>query len=289
MASREHMKNMVPVFSIALKEADTQLNEIDAIAFTNGPGLLGPLMVGNSFAKGLFLSTRIPMIQVNHMEAHVLAHFIDGKDPELPFLCLTVSGGHTQLVLVEDDLSMRILGKTLDDAGGEAFDKIGKMLGLEYPAGPQIDKLAKRGNSKAFDFPRIEMEDYDYSFSGLKTNVLYFLREELKKDPDFISKNLDDLSASIQKTIIDTLLIKLEKAANDLNVNSIGIAGGVAANSGLQNAVNELGKSLGFSSYVLPIEYCTDNAAMIAKVGEVKYKRSEFSDLDVIPSPRLSI
>lgn len=286
MASREHMKNMVPVFSVAMDKAKIDLSEIDAVAYTNGPGLLGPLLVGANFAKGLSLASGIPLIQVNHMEAHVLAHFIEDPIPGDPFLCLTVSGGHTQLVLYRGG-KLTLMGETIDDAAGEAFDKIGKMLGLEYPAGPAIDRLAAKGNSGKYDFPIINMKEYDFSFSGLKTSVLYFLQKEIQKDPGFIETNLNDLAASVQKTIIETLLRKLKQAAKDLKVQELGIAGGVAANSGLKDGLEVLAQEHGWKAHILRNEYCTDNAAMIAKVGEFKYESGQIGELSVVPSARL--
>ncbi len=285
MASREHLKNIVPVYKVALKEAGITESDLDAIAYTNGPGLLGPLMVGSSFAKGLSISTGLPLIPVNHMEAHVLAHFIEEPFPENDFLCLTASGGHTQLVLKKGD-ELELLGETIDDAAGEAFDKIGKMLGLDYPAGPEIDRLAKAGDGKKFGFPIIEVDDLNYSFSGLKTHVLYYLRDHLRKDRSFIEKNLKDLAASVQKTIVETLLVKMEKAAMKKKVRSVGIAGGVAANSALQKALSELCDKNGWKAFTLENQYCTDNAAMIAMVGAIKFRQGNFGDLDLVPAAR---
>ncbi|MEN9302661.1 MAG: hypothetical protein RL264_1090 [Bacteroidota bacterium] len=274
LASRSHQENIVPVLKAALEEANVKVSEIDGIAFTQGPGLLGSLVVGASFAKGLALATGKPLIPVHHMKAHILAHFIDDageKKPEFPFLCLTVSGGHTQIVKVKSASDMEILGKTIDDAAGEAFDKAAKMLGLPYPGGPLIDKHAQSGNPNKFTFSKPKIDGYDYSFSGLKTSILYYLQKELKSNPSFISENLDDLCASIQKTIVDILLNKVEKCVVETGIHQVAIAGGVSANSGLRNALkakenNEKGKS--WEVFIPKFEYCTDNAAMIGIAGQ---------------------
>ena len=288
LASRAHQKNIVPVVNQALKKANLSLNDIDAIAYTRGPGLLGSLLVGGSFAKGLSMTLQKPLIEVNHMQAHILAHFIDdnASTPNFPFLCLTVSGGHTQIVLVKEYLKMEIIGETLDDAAGEAFDKAAKMMGLPYPGGPLVDKYAQEGDAEKFSFNAGEMDNYNFSFSGLKTNILYFLRKEVDKNPNFIQENLNDLCASIQKCIIDTLFVKLEKAVKDLNINEVAIAGGVSANSGIRKRLLEKEKQ-GWRVHIPKFEYCTDNAAMIAMVGFIKFQANDFSELSEAPQARL--
>ncbi len=292
LASRAHQQNIIPVIHQSLTKANIQQNEISAIGFTRGPGLLGSLLVGTSFAKSLAMSLDVPLIEVNHLQAHILAHFIEDANPvppKFPFLCLTVSGGHTMIVLVEDYFDMKIIGKTIDDAAGEAFDKIGKLFGLDYPAGPIVDKLAKTGDPHAFTFSKPKMDGYDYSFSGVKTSVLYFIQKELKKDPEFISKNLSDLCASVQKTITETLMLKLEKAAAEYQISEVAIAGGVSANSGLREAMLTNKEKLGWNIYIPKFEYTTDNAAMIAMVAQLKYERGEFSDLSVSASARYDL
>jgi len=292
LASRAHQQNIIPVIHQSLTKANIQQNEISAIGFTRGPGLLGSLLVGTSFAKSLAMSLDVPLIEVNHLQAHILAHFIEDANPvppKFPFLCLTVSGGHTMIVLVEDFFDMKIIGKTIDDAAGEAFDKIGKLFGLDYPAGPIVDKLAKTGDPHAFTFSKPKMDGYDYSFSGVKTSVLYFIQKELKKDPEFISKNLSDLCASVQKTITETLMLKLEKAAAEYQISEVAIAGGVSANSGLREAMLTNKEKLGWNIYIPKFEYTTDNAAMIAMVAQLKYERGEFSDLSVSASARYDL
>lgn len=292
LASRAHQQNIIPVIHQSLTKANIQQNEISAIGFTRGPGLLGSLLVGTSFAKSLAMSLDVPLIEVNHLQAHILAHFIEDANPvppKFPFLCLTVSGGHTMIVLVEDYFDMKIIGKTIDDAAGEAFDKIGKLFGLDYPAGPIVDKLAKTGDPNAFTFSKPKMDGYDYSFSGVKTSVLYFIQKELKKDPEFISKNLNDLCASVQKTITETLMLKLEKAAREYQISEVAIAGGVSANSGLREAMLTNKEKLGWNIYIPKFEYTTDNAAMIAMVAQLKYERREFSDLSVSASARYDL
>jgi len=272
LASRAHMQNILPVVDRAIVKAGVTLEQIDAVAFTKGPGLLGSLVVGVSYAKALALSLDIPLIDVNHMHGHILAHFIDdeGKEkPQFPFICLTVSGGHTQLVLVSDYLDMKIVGSTIDDAAGEAFDKAAKMLGFPYPGGPLIDKYAKEGDPLKFEFARPKVGEFNYSFSGLKTSILYFLQKEVKKNDAFISENLNDLCASIQFTIVEILLKKLKKAADFYKVNHIAVAGGVSANSGLRNAIIEMGVQEQWSVHIPRFEYCTDNAAMIAITGKL--------------------
>ena len=292
LASRAHQQNIIPVIHQSLTKANIQQNEISAIGFTRGPGLLGSLLVGTSFAKSLAISLDVPLIEVNHLQAHILAHFIEDANPvppKFPFLCLTVSGGHTMIVLVEDYFDMKIIGKTIDDAAGEAFDKIGKLFGLDYPAGPIVDKLAKTGDPHAFTFSKPKMDGYDYSFSGVKTSVLYFIQKELKKNPEFISENLNDLCASVQKTITETLMLKLEKAAAEYQISEVAIAGGVSANSGLREAMLTNKEKLGWNIYIPKFEYTTDNAAMIAMVAQLKYERGEFSDLSVSASARYDL
>ena len=270
LASRAHLQNIVPVVDAALKQANLTVHDLDAIAFTKGPGLLGSLVVGTSFAKSLALALDLPLIDVNHMYGHVLAHFIDdeGKPkPTFPFLCLTVSGGHTQIVLVRDHLDMEIIGSTIDDAAGEAFDKSAKLLGFPYPGGPLVDKHAKNGNPLAFEFAKPNMDGYNFSFSGLKTSILYFLQKQERENPNFIAENLDDLCASVQRSIINILFKKLTQAAKDLNINEIAIAGGVSANSEIRTRLAEEGQKRGWNVYIPKFEYCTDNAAMIAIAG----------------------
>lgn len=286
MASRAHMQKIVPVVDVALKNAGIDKKDIHAVAFTQAPGLIGSLLVGACFAKSFAQALNVPLIDVHHMQAHVLAHFIEDPKPEFPFLCLTVSGGHTQIVLCRSHLDMEVLGETIDDAAGEAFDKVAKMLGLPYPGGPMVDKLAKEGNPTKFSFPLSDMKDYDFSFSGLKTAVLYFLQNEKKKDPDFVANNLNDICASVQHTIITMLLKKLKKAAKELKINHVGIAGGVSANSGLRTALTETGAQLGWQVYIPKFEYCTDNAAMIGITGYYKYLQGKFADLSVSPTAR---
>ena len=282
LASRAHQQNIIPVVQKSVSKANIQQKDISAIGFTRGPGLLGSLLVGTSFAKSLAMSLKVPLIEVNHLQAHILAHFIDDANiapPPFPFLCLTVSGGHTMIVLVKDYFDMEIIGKTIDDAAGEAFDKIGKIMDLDYPAGPIIDKLAKLGDENAFTFGKPKLENYDYSFSGIKTSVLYFLQKQLKENPNFIKENVENLCASVQKTIVDVLMQKLEKAAKDYNVKEVAIAGGVSANSGLRNAMQKNVEKLGWNVYIPKFEYTTDNAAMIAMVAKLKFERGEFTDL----------
>lgn len=289
LASRAHQQHIIPVVQQSIIQANIQLNEICAVAFTRGPGLLGSLLVGASFAKSLSMSLGVPLIEVNHLQAHILAHFISDANPvppSFPFLCLTVSGGHTMIVLVNDYFDMQIIGKTIDDAAGEAFDKIGKIFGLDYPAGPLIDKLSKEGNPDAFKFSRSKLDGFDYSFSGIKTSVLYFIQKEEKNNKDFIRENLADLCASVQKTIVESLMNKLEKAAKDLNITHIAIAGGVSANSALRAAMKKSERDLNWKIYIPKFEYTTDNAAMIGMVAQIKYKHNEFSELDVVAAAR---
>ena len=289
LASREHMKNMVPVVHEAMKEAGIGSGDLDAVAYTKGPGLLGALLVGNSFAKGLSMGLKIPLIEVNHMQAHILSHFIDEPCPGFPFLCLTVSGGHTQLVVVRDFLEMEIIGETVDDAVGEAFDKSAKLLGLSYPGGPLIDKLASAGDPYAFDFPKSDMPDLNFSFSGIKTAILYFLREKKAEDVDFIEKNRKDLAASIQRVLIEMLMDKLVKAAKSLNITEIAIAGGVSANSGLRSVLNEKAALKGWNVFIPEFQYCTDNAGMIAMAAHYKYLAKQFAPLSSTPDPRFKL
>jgi N6-L-threonylcarbamoyladenine synthase len=291
LASRAHQKSIVPVVDVALQNAGIDISKIDAFAFTRGPGLMGSLLVGTSFVKGLALAQNKPLIEVNHMRGHILAHFIeDGSPtPPLPFICLTVSGGHTQIVKVSSPYEFQILGETKDDAAGEAFDKIAKIMGLPYPGGPLIDKYAKHGNPNRFPFPRANMQDYNYSFSGLKTAVLYFLQKEVENNPEFVAENRDDLCASLQKTIIDTLFHKLEKAAEDNGIHHIAIAGGVSANSLLRSELKAREESLGWHTYIPKFEFCTDNAAMIGIAAYYKYLKKEFCSLDVVPKAKMKV
>lgn len=288
VASRAHQANIIPVVDMSIKKAGIKKENLTAIAFTRGPGLMGSLIVGVSFAKALALSLKIPMIEVNHMMAHVLAHFAEDPKPTFPFLCLTVSGGHTQIVLVKDYLEMEVLGNTIDDAAGEAFDKSGKLLGLGYPAGPLVDKYAKLGKP-IFPFTEPKVDGLNFSFSGLKTSILYFLKKQLKDNPDFIKDNLNDICASIQTRIISILINKLKKAAVQTGIKDIAIAGGVSANSGLRTALTQTGKELGWNTYIPRFEYCTDNAAMIAVTGYYKYLQGEFVGQDVVPMARMKI
>lgn len=286
MASRAHMQKIVPVVDVAIKRAGISKEEINAVAFTQAPGLIGSLLVGACFAKGFAQALDVPLIDVHHMQAHVLAHFIEEPKPKFPFLCLTVSGGHTQVVLVKDYLDMEVLGETIDDAAGEAFDKVAKMLGLPYPGGPIVDKLAQEGDAKKFEFPLSNMQDYQFSFSGIKTSVLYFLQKQQKSNPNFIEENINDICASVQYTIIQSLMKKLKKAAKELNINQVGIAGGVSANSGLRQELASVGAQLGWEVYIPKFEYCTDNAAMIGITGYHKYLKEEFADMTISPTAR---
>ncbi len=291
LASRAHMQNIVPVVDAAINRSGIRLEDIDAIAFTKGPGLLGSLLVGTSFAKSLALSLDVPLLDVNHMHGHILAHFIDDPErtkPSFPFICLTISGGHTQIVLVKDHLQMEIIGSTIDDAAGEAFDKAAKMLGFPYPGGPMIDKAAQSGNPDKFQFAKPHVSDLNYSFSGLKTSILYYLQKMEKEDPDFIEKNLHDLCASIQKTIIEILFKKLIKAVKQYNIKEVAIAGGVSANSGVRNGLYELSKKYGWNVYIPRFEYCTDNAAMIAIAGKYLLEEGIFADQSVSARAKLS-
>ncbi len=286
LASRAHMQNIVPVVDQAMVDAGISLDQLDAIAFTSSPGLIGALLVGTGFAKSLALSLDIPLIAVHHMQAHVLSNLIADPQPEFPFLCLTVSGGHTQIVLCKDALNMEILGETLDDAAGEAFDKTAKLLGLPYPGGPLIDQYAQEGDPKKFHFPEPQIEGLNFSFSGVKTSILYFLQKQLKADPDFISKNLPDICASAQYCIVNILLHKLKKASLQTGIKTICLAGGVSANKGLRNAMQEMAEKYQWKLFIPEMEYCTDNAAMIAVTGYYKFLAGYSSPLTVSASAR---
>lgn len=286
LASRAHLQHIVPVVDQAVKVAGIAKEAITAVAFTQAPGLIGSLLVGSGFAKAFAQSLGVPLIAVHHMQAHVLAHWIEDPKPDFPFLCLTVSGGHTQIVLCRSHLDMEIIGETLDDAAGEAFDKIAKMLQLPYPGGPLVDKYAKTGNPERFTFPIPEIKDYDFSFSGIKTSVLYFLQKQVKDNPDFVTENLADICASVQHTIVKTLMKKLEKAARNLKIKAIGIAGGVSANSGLRAALEAYGQKNDWQVYLPKFEYCTDNAAMIGITAYYKMQLQQFADLSAVPSAR---
>ena len=288
LASRAHQKSIIPVVQEALQKANINKNDLNAIAFTRGPGLLGALMIGTSFAKALALSLKIPLIDVNHMQAHVLAHFIEEPRPLFPFLCLTVSGGHTQLVWVKSALDMEIIGETMDDAVGEAFDKTAKLIGLPYPGGPLIDKLAKEGNPDRFPFPMGEMPGLNFSFSGIKTSILYFLQKQVAMNPNFIEENKADICASVQKTLVEILLRKVKKAMVQTSCKQIAIAGGVSANSGLRTRIQELGAKQGWEVYIPAFSYCTDNAGMIAMAAHFKAEAGEFCGQDVSPLASLS-
>ena len=294
LASRAHQQNIIPVVHQALNKANIAKEDLSAIAFTRGPGLLGSLLVGTSFAKGFSTALDIPLIDVNHLQAHVLAHFIkenadDASQPNFPFLCLLVSGGNSQIIRVESFSKMEIIGQTIDDAAGEAFDKCAKVMGLPYPGGPVVDKLAKLGNADKFKFSKPRIANYDYSFSGLKTSFLYFLRDEIKKDSDFIEKNKEDLCASLQKTIVDILMDKLRLAAKDSNINEIAVAGGVSANSGLRDSFVAHAEKYGWTIHIPKFEYTTDNAAMVAITGYYKFLENDFCDKSVVPYARTSI
>ena len=292
LASRAHQQNIVPVVDQALKQAGISKNELSAVAFTRGPGLMGSLLVGTSFAKSLAFGLNIPLIEVNHMQAHILAHFIDKegyKKPEFPFLAMTISGGHTQIVRVDDAFEMTVIGETIDDAVGEAFDKSGKLLGLGYPAGPEIDKRAKLGNPKAFHFTKPKVNGLNFSFSGLKTAILYFIRDHSKKNPDFIKEHLDDICASIQYTIIGILMDKLQLAVKETGIDRIAIGGGVSANSGIRAALKQAESRHGWQTHVPAFEFTTDNAAMIAIVGYLKFLENDFADQSIMATARLKI
>jgi N6-L-threonylcarbamoyladenine synthase len=287
LASRAHQQLILPVVEKALLDAKIAKKDLQAIAFTRGPGLMGALLVGTSFAKSMALGLDIPLIEVNHMQAHVLAHFIEEPRPAFPFLCLTVSGGHTQIVLVRDFLDMEIIGQTLDDAVGEAFDKSAKLLNLPYPGGPLIDRHAQQGTPGAFDFPIPDVPDLNFSFSGIKTSILYFLQKKTKENPDFVSEHIDDICASIQYTLITILLKKLMKATHQTGIKEVAIAGGVSANSGLRTTLLKTGQEQGWQVHIPRFEYCTDNAAMIAIAAYYKYLKKDFADQTVSPLARM--
>lgn len=294
LASRDHLKNIMPVVHTALKRASITLNDLDVIAYTRGPGLLGSLLVGSSFTKGLVEGLGVPHVDVNHLQAHVLAHFIQSgeervKTPDFPFLCLLVSGGNSQIILVKSPLEMEILGKTIDDAAGEAFDKCAKVMGLGYPGGPIVNKLGNIGNPDAFEFSKPNIAGYDYSFSGLKTSFLYTLRDELIKDKNFVEKNKEDLCASLQKTIVEILMKKLELAADDYGIKQVAVAGGVSANSALRDAFIEYGERTGREVFIPPFAYTTDNAAMVAIAGAYRYAAGYRSELSDAPYSRVVI
>lgn len=294
LASRAHQQNIIPVVDLAIKRAGIHRKEIDAVAFTRGPGLLGSLLVGTSFAKGFSLSMNIPLIEVNHLQGHVLALFIrengaEYNPPKFPFLCLLVSGGNSQIILVRDYLDMEVIGQTIDDAAGEAFDKCAKVMGLPYPGGPHVDKLAKEGDPNRFEFSRPRIQGLDYSFSGLKTNFLYFLRDHIKENENFVEENKADLCASLQSTIIEILLSKLKRAAKETGIKEITIAGGVSANSGLRNALKENADKFGWNLIIPKFEYTMDNAAMIAISGYYKYLNKEFIGQNTVPFARTQL
>jgi N6-L-threonylcarbamoyladenine synthase len=292
LASRAHQANIVPVVDRALYAAGKRTDEISAVAFTRGPGLLGSLLVGTSFAKGFALVRNLPLIEVNHLQAHVLSHFVlehgrENRIPEFPFLCLLVSGGHTQLIIMRDHLTMELIGNTIDDAAGEAFDKCAKVMGLPYPGGPVIDRMASEGNPDAFRFAKPRIQGLDFSFSGLKTSFLYFLRDRVDEDHDFINKNLNDLAASLQRTIIEILIGKLVRASKETGITEIGIAGGVSANAGLRQALEREAQKRRWNLFLPDLRYTTDNAAMIGITGYYKYLTSEFTDHSVVPQARI--
>jgi N6-L-threonylcarbamoyladenine synthase len=292
LASRAHQQNIVPVVHQALAKANIDKKQLSAIAFTRGPGLMGSLLVGTSFAKSLSMGLGIPLIEVNHMQAHILSHFIEEdnfKIPTFPFLAMTISGGHTQIVLVKDYFDMEILGESLDDAVGEAYDKSAKILGLPYPGGPLVDKYAQLGNPKAFPFPKPKVEGLNFSFSGLKTSILYFIQRETKNNPNFIAENRNDICASIQHTIINILMDKIKKAVKQTGIKQIAIGGGVSANSGIRQALKKAEEKWGWTTYIPKFEYCTDNAAMIGIVGYLKYKEMEFVDQSISAKARYVI
>ena len=292
LASRAHQQNIVPVIQQALDKANIEKEDLSAIAFTRGPGLMGSLLVGTSFAKSLAIGLNIPLIDVNHMQAHILSHFIieDGNiPPPFPFICLTISGGHTQIVKITDHFKMEVLGETIDDAVGEAFDKSAKILGLTYPGGPLIDKHARFGNPKAYSFTKPKVGDLDFSFSGLKTGILYFIQKQQKINPNFIKENLNDLCASIQHTIVEILMDKIKNAVKETNINHIAVAGGVSANSGIRERLETANKHFGWTTYIPKFEYTTDNAAMIAITGYLKYLIKDFSQEDINVNARLKV
>jgi len=289
LASRAHQQNIIPTVEEAIRQAKVSKNQIDAVSFTRGPGLLGALLVGTSFAKSFALAQNIPLIDINHMQAHILAHFIEDPKPNFPFLCLTVSGGHTQIVLVKDYFEMELLGETLDDAAGEAFDKTAKILNLPYPGGPLIDKFAREGNSAAYKLPEPQIPGLNFSLSGLKTAILYLVQDQLKQNPDFLTHHMADLCASVQSRIVSILLNKLKKAAKETGVKDIAIAGGVSANSGLRQSLIEMGEKYNWRVFIPKFEYCTDNAAMIAIAGYHKFLKKDFVGQDVAPMARMHL
>jgi N6-L-threonylcarbamoyladenine synthase len=289
LASRAHQQNIIAVVHEAIEDAKIKKEDLEAIAFTRGPGLMGSLLVGVSFAKGMALALGIPLIDVNHIQAHVLAHFIEEPKPTFPFLCLTVSGGHTQIVLVKDYLEMEVIGQTQDDAVGEAFDKAAKIMGLPYPGGPLIDKYAQLGNSKAYNFSHTVMPGLDFSFSGIKTAFLYFLRDEKRKNSTFVEDNLNDICASLQSHLIKMLLTRMEQACRQTGITRIAIAGGVSANSGLRKALQELAIQTRWEVFIPAFEYCTDNAGMIAMAAHYKFLKKEFCSIDVTPLARMPL
>jgi N6-L-threonylcarbamoyladenine synthase len=291
LASRAHQQNIIPVIAAALKKAGIDKKELDAVAFTRGPGLLGSLLVGTSFSKAFSMGLNIPIIEIDHMQAHILSHFIQNEQgtkliPEFPFLCLTVSGGHTQIVVIHDYFEMEVIGQTIDDAAGEAFDKVAKIMSLPYPGGPFIDKYAKEGNPQAFTFPKPSIKGLDFSFSGLKTSFLYFLRDHLKVEPDFIEKHQADLCASIQYAIVSVLMDKLSKAVKHTGIKQVAIAGGVSANSGLRNAMLKIQETQGWTVFLPEFQFTTDNAAMIAIAGYYKFLKNEFAEQSAVPYSR---
>jgi N6-L-threonylcarbamoyladenine synthase len=286
LASRAHQQNIVPVVDIALKQANINLTDIDAIAFTASPGLIGSLLVGGGFAKSMALALNIPIIAVDHMEAHILAHFIDEPRPVFPFMCLTISGGHTMINILKSPYDIKTVGQTIDDAVGEAFDKAAKLLGLPYPGGPQLDKLAAKGNMYRFEFPTPIIQGFDFSFSGLKTSLLYFLKKETRANSNFIAENMPDICASFQYALCKHLFTKLTKAAHQYGIDHVGIAGGVSANSYIRKTLTAMGEKHGWQIYIPDLSYCTDNAAMIAIAGYYKYLKSDFAHQDITPSAR---
>ncbi|MCL7987939.1 tRNA (adenosine(37)-N6)-threonylcarbamoyltransferase complex transferase subunit TsaD [Sphingobacterium sp. lm-10] len=288
-ASRAHQQNIIPTVNEAIKRANISKEDISAVAFTRGPGLLGSLLVGTSFAKSFALARNIPLLDINHMQAHILAHFIEDPQPQFPFLCLTVSGGHTQIVLVKDYFEMELIGETLDDAAGEAFDKTAKILGLPYPGGPLIDQYATHGDPRAFSLPEPQIEGLNFSFSGLKTAILYLVQREMRQNPDFLKLRIEDLCASVQDRIVSILLNKLKKAVKQTGVRQVAIAGGVSANSGLRSQLLVLGEQLRADVFIPKFEYCTDNAAMIAIAGYHKFLKGEFVGQDIVPMARMAV
>lgn len=287
LASRVHQQNIVPAVQQALINAKVSKNDVDAVAFTRGPGLLGSLLVGVSFAKSFALAKNLPIIEVNHMQAHILAHFIEDPKPTFPFLCLTVSGGHTQIVLVKDYFDMEVIGQTLDDAAGEAMDKTSKILGLPYPGGPLIDKHARNGNPDAYKFPEPQIPGLDFSFSGLKTAILYFIRDNVTTNPTFIEDNIADICASVEQRIVTILLNKLSKAAKELGIKDVALAGGVSANTGLRQGLQKMGEKNGWNCFIPQMQYCTDNAAMIAIAAHYKFLKGDFAEQSIAPLARM--